>query len=131
MVQVGEGKGSQVALRQLWMAGPGPQGQLAHFWGSILILLQKGAGAALGALAGRHSPASRFTVRWQEASAFAARQGGNLWAHIFISFPGRFEEMDEALVEAGASSLTGHLAFTLTQQGSPELLGILNLLPTC
>lgn len=32
----------------------------------------------------------------------------------------------KTLVEAGASSLAGSLAFTLIQQGSPELLRILN-----
>lgn len=36
--QVGEGKGS-CCSSQLWRDVPGPLGQLAHFWGNVLIPL--------------------------------------------------------------------------------------------
>lgn len=76
-----------------------------------------------------HVPLSN-KARWQDASPFAACLGGYLWAHIFLFFPGRFEEMDGGQgspLIAEAHRVLGSIVFPLPQQPLPEVLRILNL----
>lgn len=55
-------------------------------------------GAAVGVLGGRYSAAHvslSSPAKWRDTSTYAAHRG-YLWAHVFIFFPGRFEEMEAA-----------------------------------
>lgn len=71
------------------------------------------------------------TARWRGASTLAARHGGYLWHAFLFAFLLDLKRWMEVLVEAGASSFTGSLAFTcktVIRQGSPELLKMPNFL---
>lgn len=111
-----------------------PPWVLAQFWRIVFILVGAEAGTIQPALrvGDTHQPyiSLSSTARWQGASPFAACLGGYLWAHIFLFFPGRFEEMDEGWefpLIARAHHLPGRAVLPLTQQCLPEPLRILNL----
>lgn len=111
-----EGKEEQASLGE--QPGHMGSGQRAHLWGSILILLPTGAGQPQVCLEGdTHQRKLSTPARWQGANTFATRQGGYLWARIFIFFLVGLRRWMKTLVEAGAPSLAGSLAFAITQQG--------------
>lgn len=80
------------------MNEPGATRAVGTLWVKYLDSAPDRGGAAVGVLGGRYS-AARVSLsspaKWQGTRTYAAHQG-YLWAHVFIFFPGRFEEMEAA-----------------------------------
>lgn len=75
-----------------------PHGQPAHLWGSILILLQGGAGATLGVPRGRHSAGSSFLVHSSQMARcqhICSPSRRIFMGTYFYFLSSRSEEMDE------------------------------------